>query len=94
MIRFNLKEVEGLSGLFRLKKVLPELDQLHLSVGKLKALRSLKHQHYRGAKTKLANLGVKKSSKAELNRENSLVHQEIVSRVVPASWRGAIIRGC
>ena len=49
--------VEGLSGIFRLKKVLPKLDQLHLFGGKLKALRSLKHQHYGGAKTKLANLG-------------------------------------
>ena len=94
MIPFNLKKVGGISRLFILKKVLSKLDHLHLSGGKLKALRSLKHQHYRGAKTKLANLGVKKSSKAELNRENSLVHQEIVSRVVPASWRGAIIRGC
>ena len=57
MIWFNLKKVEGLSGLFRLKKVLSKLDHLHLSGGKLKALRCLKHQHYGGAKTKLANLG-------------------------------------
>ena len=63
MIRFNLKNVEGLSGLFRLKKVLPKLDQLHLSGGKLKTLRSLKHQHYGGAKTKLANLGGRNQAK-------------------------------
>ena len=63
MIPFNFKKVEGLSGLFRLKKVLPKLDQLHLFGGKLKALRSLKHQHYGGAKTKLANLGGRNQAK-------------------------------
>ena len=57
MIPFNLKKVGGISRLFILKKVLSKLDHLHLSGGKLKALRSLKHQHYGGAKTKLANLG-------------------------------------
>ena len=75
MIRFNLKKVKGLSGLFRLKKVLSKLDHLHLSGGKLKALRSLKHQHYGRAETKLANLGGGSQVK-----QNSIVKTHLFTR--------------
>ena len=38
--------------------MLPILDSLHLLGGELQSHWSLKNQHYRGTKTKLADLGI------------------------------------